>query len=74
MYRLGVLAQAFYVGAQIMCWTYIYQYSEGKGINSVTAANFQFFAFILFLLGRIFGTYLLKSFNADFFKSFFFIF
>jgi len=66
MYRLGVLAQAFYVGAQIMCWTYIYQYSEGKGINSVTAANFQFFAFVLFLLGRIFGTYLLKSFKAEF--------
>jgi len=66
MYRLGVLAQAFYVGAQIMCWTYIYQYSEGKGINSVSAANFQFFAFILFLFGRIFGTYLLKSFNAEF--------
>jgi len=66
MYRLGVLAQAFYVGAQIMCWTYIYQYSEGKGINSVTAANFQYFAFILFLLGRIFGTYLLKSLNPGF--------
>lgn len=66
MYRLGVLAQAFYVGAQIMCWTYIYQYSEGKGINSVTAANFQYFAFILFLLGRIFGTYLLKSFKPEF--------
>jgi FHS family L-fucose permease-like MFS transporter len=66
MYRLGVLAQAFYVGAQIMCWTYIYQYSEGKGINSVTAANFQYFAFILFLLGRIFGTYLLKSLNPEF--------
>ena len=66
MYRLGVLAQAFYVGAQIICWTYIYQYSEGKGINSVTAANFQYFAFILFLLGRIFGTYLLKSLNPEF--------
>ena len=74
MYRLGVLAQAFYVGAQIMCWTYIYQYSEGKGINSVTAANFQFFAFIFFLLGRIFGTYLLKSFNAEFLLKVFSLF
>ena len=26
-YRMGVLAQAFNVGAQIMCWTYIYQLS-----------------------------------------------
>ena len=27
-YTLGVLAQIFYVGVQIMCWTYIYQYAE----------------------------------------------
>ena len=63
-YTLGVLAQVFYVGAQIMCWTYIYQYAEAKGISGETAANYQFIAFILFLLGRIVGTYLLKGRSA----------
>ena len=27
-YMFGVVAQVFYVGAQIMCWTYIVQYGE----------------------------------------------
>ena len=47
----GVFAQTLYVGAQIMCWTYIYQYSEGIGINAEKAASFQFIAFILFFIG-----------------------
>ena len=59
-YVLGVIAQIFYVGAQIMCWTYIYQYSEGIGIESDVAANYQFLAFVLFLIGRVIGTYLLR--------------
>ena len=64
-YVLGVLAQTFYVGAQIMCWTYIYQYSEKLGISSTSAANFQFIAFILFFIGRGLGTYLLKSIKPE---------
>ena len=59
-YIQGVLAQVFYVGAQIMCWTYIYQYSEAIGIESHVAANYQFVAFIIFLAGRAIGTYLLR--------------
>ena len=64
-YVLGVIAQTFYVGAQIMCWTYIYQYSEKLGISSTSAANFQFIAFILFFIGRGLGTYLLKSIKPE---------
>ena len=30
-YLEGVIAQAFYVGAQIMCWTFIIQY----GVNEL---------------------------------------
>ena len=63
-YVFGVLSQAFYVGAQIMCWTYIYQYSEAIGIDSETAANYQFVAFILFLVGRWIGTWLLRFVNS----------
>jgi len=64
MYRMGVFAQAFYVGAQIMCWTYIYQYAEARGISNTDAATYQFGAFVLFLLGRMIGTYLLQYINA----------
>ena len=51
-YTRGVLAQVFYVGSQIMCWTYIYHYCESIGINNSEAANYQFIAFILFFSGR----------------------
>jgi FHS family L-fucose permease-like MFS transporter len=59
-YVLGVLAQILYVGAQIMCWTYIYQYAEAIGMDSVTAGYYQMAAFVLFTIGRAVGTYLLK--------------
>ncbi|MFK5973351.1 MAG: L-fucose:H+ symporter permease [Flavobacteriaceae bacterium] len=63
-YVLGVLAQILYVGAQIMCWTYIYQYAEAFGMDSDIAANYQFAAFILFLVGRAIGTYMLRFFSS----------
>ncbi|SFW57420.1 MFS transporter, FHS family, L-fucose permease [Sinomicrobium oceani] len=59
-YTLGVLAQVLYVGAQIMCWTYIYQYAEAINVSSDDAAYYQFIAFILFLVGRAIGTYMLR--------------
>jgi len=64
-YSLGVVAQMFYVGAQIMCWTYIYQYAEAIAVPSEQAADYQFIAFILFFIGRSLGTYLLKFIRAD---------
>ena len=59
-YILGLLAQILYVGAQIMCWTYIYQYSEGIGIDGVSAGYYQMGAFVLFTIGRAVGTYMLR--------------
>ena len=59
-YISGVLAQILYVGGQIMCWTYIYQYAEGIGMSSVTAGYYQMAAFVLFTIGRAIGTYLLR--------------
>ena len=59
-YVLGVIAQILYVGAQIMCWTYIYQYAEGIGMDNVTAGYYQMAAFIIFTIGRAVGTYLLR--------------
>ncbi|PIB30422.1 L-fucose:H+ symporter permease [Maribacter sp. 4U21] len=56
----GVFAQMFYVGAQIMCWTYIYQYAENIGISNIVAVNYAYTALIIFLIGRFICTYLLK--------------
>ena len=63
-YRNGVISQVLYVGAQIMCWTYIYQYAEAINISSENAANYQFICFIVFLIGRAIGTYLLRYINS----------
>ncbi len=60
----GVIAQMFYVGAQIMCWTYIYQYAENLGINNKEAVNYAYMALGVFLLGRFLFTYLLKFINS----------
>ncbi|KAA2218845.1 MULTISPECIES: L-fucose:H+ symporter permease [Maribacter] len=56
----GVVAQAFYVGAQIMCWTYLYQYAESFGITNEKAVNFGIAALVIFLTGRWVGTALLR--------------
>jgi MFS transporter, FHS family, L-fucose permease len=56
----GVNAQMFYVGAQIMCWTYIYQYAETLGIDNRSAVTYAYWALGIFLVGRWIGTYLLK--------------
>ena len=60
----GVIAQMFYVGAQIMCWTYIYQYAENLGIDNREAVNYAYMALGIFLLGRFLCTYLLKFINS----------
>ncbi len=59
----GVIAQLFYVGAQIMCWTYIYQYAENLGIDNTTAVNYAYAALGIFLTGRFLFTYMLKYIN-----------
>ena len=63
-YSNGIVAQVLYVGAQIMCWTYIYQYAEGMGMESVTAGYYQMAAFIFFTFGRAVGTLLLRFINS----------
>lgn len=60
----GVIAQAFYVGAQIMCWTYLYQYAESIGIDNQSAVNYGIAALVIFLSGRWIGTALLKYINS----------
>lgn len=59
----GVVAQMFYVGAQIMVWTYIYQYAEAIGIDNASAVNYAYAALILFLVGRWICTFLFRYFS-----------
>lgn len=63
-YTEGVIAQTFYMGAQIMCWTYIIQYASNLGIENGTAVYYNMVAMGIFILGRFTFTYLMKFFNA----------
>lgn len=61
MYVGGVIAQTFYVGAQIMTWTFIIQYAENElGIDKATAQNFNIMAMVIFLCSRFVCTFFLK--------------
>jgi len=67
-YTEGVIAQFFYVGAQIMCWTFIIQYgtrvfmAEGMGEQEaeVLSQQFNIYAMILFICSRFVATFLMK--------------
>ena len=60
VYREGVLAQVFYVAAQIMVWTFIIHYADNLGIDKATAQNYNILAMCLFLCGRFLSTWLMK--------------
>lgn len=68
-YREGVVAQLFYVGAQIMCWTFIVQYGQrifveqfgmSAGDAAQKAQTFNIVAMSIFLGSRFVCTFLLK--------------
>ena len=59
-YREGVVAQMFYVAAQIMVWTFIIQYADNLGIDKATAQNYNIVAMVMFLCSRFVSTYLMR--------------
>ena len=67
-YREGVVAQFFYVGAQIMCWTFIIQYgtrvfmAEGMGEQEaeVLSQQFNIYAMLFFICSRFIATWLMR--------------
>lgn len=63
-FTFGVIAQAFYVGAQIMCWTYVYQYAETLGIDAKSAVWYGLAGYIIFLIGRTIGTALMTKMDS----------
>ncbi len=63
-YIEGVVAQAFYVGVQIMCWTFIIQYAENElGMAKTTAQMYNMVAMVIFVSSRFVCTFLLKYFS-----------
>lgn len=67
-YREGVIAQFFYIGAQVMCWTFIIQYGtrvfmeEGMDERSaeILSQKFNIAALVLFTCNRFICTWFLK--------------
>lgn len=64
VYREGVVAQMFYVAAQIMVWTFIIQYADHLGIDKATAQNYNILAMSMFLCSRFISTFLMKYVNS----------
>ena len=60
LYREGVVAQLFYVAAQIMVWTFIIQYADNLGIDKATAQRYNIVAMVLFLCARFLATGLMR--------------
>lgn len=71
IYREGVVAQMFYVAAQIMVWTFIIQYADNLGINKATAQNYNIVAMSMFLCSRFISTFLMKYVNSRILLSIF---
>ncbi|MCM1348271.1 MAG: L-fucose:H+ symporter permease [Firmicutes bacterium] len=59
-YCFGVVAQVFYVGAQIMMWTFIIHYADNIGMNKATAQNYNILAMSLSLTFRFVGTWAMR--------------
>jgi MFS transporter, FHS family, L-fucose permease len=67
-YREGVVAQFFYVGAQIMCWTFIVHYgtryfmSQGMGEQEaeVLSQQYNIVAMAIFIVSRFVSTFLMR--------------
>ncbi len=70
-YREGVIAQFFYVGVQIMCWTFIIQYGtryfmlEGMDERAaeVLSQRYNIYAMVFFCCSRFICTFFLKYIN-----------
>ena len=70
-YREGVVAQFFYVGAQIMCWTFVIQYgtrlfmSQGmeEQAAEVLSQKYNIIAMVIFCFSRFICTFILRYLN-----------
>lgn len=71
-YREGVIAQFFYVGVQILCWTFIIQYGTpilmADGMTEqaaeVMSQQYNIIAMVIFCCSRFICTFLLRYINT----------
>ena len=71
-YREGVIAQFFYVGAQIMCWTFVIQYGTRifmeQGMSEIDAEvlsqQYNIVAMVIFCCSRFICTFIWRYLNA----------
>jgi len=71
-YRDGVIAQFFYVGAQIMCWTFIIQYGTRIFVEQgmaekeaeILSQKYNIIAMVFFCVSRFICTFLMRYFKA----------
>lgn len=71
-YREGVIAQFFYVGVQIMCWTFIIQYGTPilmaedmtEQAAEVMSQQYNIIAMVIFCCSRFICTFLLRYINT----------
>ena len=72
-YREGVIAEFFYIGAQVTCWTFIIQYGmrifTAEGISeqgaAVLAQEYNVIALVFFAGGRFICTWLMHYFTPS---------
>ncbi len=70
-YREGVIAQFFYVGAQIMCWTFVIQYGTrvfmeqgmAEKAAEVLSQQYNIVAMVMFCISRFICTFILRYLN-----------
>lgn len=61
IYLLGVMAQFFYVGAQVGIWSYMIRYGGVElSLTEKDAATYVLYTLILFWVGRVVGTGLMR--------------
>ena len=71
-YREGVIAQFFYVGVQIMCWTFIIQYGTRIFMEQgmiekeaeMLSQKYNIVAMVIFCISRFVCTFLLRFINS----------
>jgi L-fucose:H+ symporter permease len=61
-FKQAVMAQFFYIGAQVCIWSFLIRYIQGTipGSPEKMAANFLTISLVIFTAGRFIGTALLK--------------
>jgi MFS transporter, FHS family, L-fucose permease len=65
-YYEGVIAQFFYVGAQIMVWTFVIHYATMElGLTEAKAQGYNIVAMIIFVSSRFICTFFLKYFSPS---------